>query len=93
LRRVGSSVSGMGFGLTSRTRPGVDRENPLGRAAGSIKSSELTDSEEIARVASELADRTRTVNEMETQLETIRLRAESQEERADIPQDRILGLP
>jgi hypothetical protein len=53
----------------------------------------LTDSEEIARVASELADRTRTVNEMETQLETIRLRAESQEERADIPQDRILGLP
>jgi hypothetical protein len=49
----------------------------------------LTDSEDTARVAGELADLTRTVNEMESQLETFRLRAESQQERADIQQGRV----
>jgi hypothetical protein len=90
LRWVGSSVSGMRFGLTSRTRrrtrPRELRERALPEG---VKSSELTDSEDIASVAGELADRTRTVNEMESQLEMIRLRAESQQERADIQQDRI----
>jgi hypothetical protein len=80
----------MRFGLTSRTRrrtrPRELRERALPEG---LKSSELTDSEDIASVAGELADRTRTVNEMESQLEMIRLRAESQQERADIQQDRI----
>jgi hypothetical protein len=49
----------------------------------------LTDSEDTARVAGELADLTRTVNEMGSQLGAFRLRAERQQERADIQQKRI----
>jgi cell division protein FtsB len=48
-----------------------------------------TTQEDIASVAAQLADLTRTVEEMEAQLKTLRQGAESQLERADTQQERI----
>ena len=49
----------------------------------------MTDSEDVASVARQLADLTRTVQKMESQLKTFRLGAETQQERADAQQERI----
>jgi peptidoglycan hydrolase CwlO-like protein len=49
---------------------------------------EMTADEDIATVASQLADLTRTVAEMETQLRALRERADSQQERADQQRER-----
>jgi molecular chaperone GrpE (heat shock protein) len=54
-----------------------------------IESSPLTDSEDIAAVAGQLADLTHGVEEMKNQLETMRLQAETQQSRADTQQERI----
>jgi hypothetical protein len=40
-------------------------------------------------VAGQLADLTRTVEEMQSQLKTFRLQAETQQERADVQHERI----
>jgi molecular chaperone GrpE (heat shock protein) len=53
------------------------------------KISRLTARDDIASVAGQLADLTRTVGEMEAQLKTLRLGAETQRERADTQQERI----
>jgi hypothetical protein len=44
----------------------------------------LTDSEDIAGVAGQLADLTHTVEEMGSRLKTFRLQAETHQERADV---------
>jgi hypothetical protein len=49
----------------------------------------MTDSEDIAAVAGQLADLTHGVEEMKNQLETMRLQADTQQERADTQQERI----
>jgi ABC-type phosphate transport system auxiliary subunit len=49
----------------------------------------LTAREDIASVAAQLADLTRTVVEMEAQLKALRLGAETQQVRADTQQERI----
>ena len=49
----------------------------------------MTDSEDIANVAGQLADLTHTVEEMGSRLKTFRLQAETQQERADVQQERI----
>jgi hypothetical protein len=49
----------------------------------------MTDSQDVSSVARQLADLTRTVQEMETQLNTFRLGAETQQDRADAQQERI----
>ena len=49
----------------------------------------MTDNEDIARVAGQLADLTHGVEEMKNQLETMRLQAETQQSRADTQQERI----
>jgi chromosome segregation ATPase len=48
----------------------------------------MTAEEDIATVAGQLADLTRTVAEMETQLRALLLRADSQQERADQQRER-----
>jgi hypothetical protein len=54
-----------------------------------IKSSQLTDSEDIGAIAGQLADLTHGVEEMKNQLERVRLQAETQQSRADTQQERI----
>jgi peptidoglycan hydrolase CwlO-like protein len=49
----------------------------------------VTDHEDIASVAGQLADLTHTVEAMEKQLKAVLARAESQQERADTQQERI----
>jgi len=49
----------------------------------------MTAEEDIASVAGQLADLTRTVEEMNGQLRVLRSHAESQQERSDIQQERI----
>jgi hypothetical protein len=49
----------------------------------------MADSEDVSSVSRQLADITRTVQKMESQLNTFRLGAETQQERADAQQDRI----
>ena len=49
----------------------------------------MTDSEDIAGVAGQLADLTHGVEQMKKQLETMRLQAETQQDRADTQQERI----
>src|SRR6266516_6732263 len=49
----------------------------------------ITDSEDIAEVAGQLADLTHGVEEMKNQLEKMRLQAETQQSRADTQQERI----
>ncbi|TMK69441.1 MAG: hypothetical protein E6G50_12500 [Actinobacteria bacterium] len=49
----------------------------------------MTASEDIATVAGQLADLTRTVETMGSQLKEMRERAASQQERSDIQQERI----
>jgi hypothetical protein len=49
----------------------------------------MTDSEDIADVAGQLADLTHGVEEMKNQLETMRLQAATQQSRADTQQERI----
>jgi hypothetical protein len=49
---------------------------------------EMTAREDIALVAGQLANLTRTVAEMETQVRTLRERADNQQERADQQRDR-----
>jgi peptidoglycan hydrolase CwlO-like protein len=49
----------------------------------------MTDSQDIASVAGQLADLTRTVEEMGNQLKALRQSAESQQERSDTQQERI----
>ena len=49
----------------------------------------MTDSQDVSSVARQLADLTRTVQEMESQLDTFRLGAETQQDRADAQQERI----
>ena len=45
--------------------------------------------EDIGRVAAQMADLTKTVEEMEAQLKALLLRAETQQDRADTQQERI----
>ena len=54
-----------------------------------IRSEPLTTRDDIANVAGQLADLTRTVEEMATQLGALRAGAEQQQERADTQQERI----
>jgi hypothetical protein len=49
----------------------------------------MTDREDIAAVASQLADLTQTVEKMESQLKEMRATAASERERSDIQQERI----
>lgn len=49
----------------------------------------VTDREDIASVAGQLADLTHTVEEMGSQLTALRQGAESQQERSDTQQERI----
>jgi hypothetical protein len=49
----------------------------------------LTTQEDIASVAAQLAELTRSVNEMGNQLRALRAGAEKQQERADTQQERI----
>ena len=49
----------------------------------------MTDSDDIASVAGQLADLTRTVEEMGSQLTALRQSAASQQERSDPQQERI----
>jgi hypothetical protein len=49
----------------------------------------MTDSDDIASVAGQLADLTRTVEEMGNQLMALRQSAASQKERSDTQQERI----
>jgi chromosome segregation ATPase len=49
----------------------------------------LTAKEDTALVAGQLADLTRAVDAMASQLEALRTRADSQQERADTQQERI----
>ena len=49
----------------------------------------MTNSDDIARVAGQLADLTRTVEEMGNQLTALRQSATSQQERSDTQQERI----
>lgn len=60
-----------------------------GQADPGVRSVRLTARDDIASVAAQLADLTRTVREMEAQLKTLRLGAETQRERADTQQERI----
>ena len=53
----------------------------------------MTDSEDIAGVAGQLADLTHGVEEMKNQLETMRLQAETQQSRADTQQERMTSRP
>lgn len=49
----------------------------------------MTAREDIASVAGQLADLTRSVDEMASQLAALRERADDQQERADVQQERI----
>jgi hypothetical protein len=49
----------------------------------------MIDSEDVSSVARQLAELTRTVEEMQSQLDKFRLGAETQQERADTQQERI----
>jgi hypothetical protein len=49
----------------------------------------MTDREDIATVAGQLAVLTRTVEEMAVELKTVRERAETDRERTDVQQERI----
>jgi peptidoglycan hydrolase CwlO-like protein len=49
----------------------------------------MTAKEDIALVAGQLADLTRTVQQMQKQLAEFRERADSQQERSDVQQERI----
>ena len=49
----------------------------------------MTAEEDIALVAGQLADLTRTVQQMQQQLTDFRERADSQQERSDVQQERI----
>ena len=49
----------------------------------------MTAKEDIALVAGQLADLTRTVQQMQVQLTEFRERADSQQERSDVQQERI----
>jgi peptidoglycan hydrolase CwlO-like protein len=49
----------------------------------------VTDQEDIATVAGQLADLTRAVRQMADQLQLLLARADSQQERVDIQQERI----
>jgi molecular chaperone GrpE (heat shock protein) len=49
----------------------------------------MTAEEDTAMVAAQLADLTRAVEQMASQLKSVRERADSQEERAEIQQERI----
>ena len=49
----------------------------------------MTAKEDIALVAGQLADLTRTVQQMQVQLTEFRERADSQQERTDVQQERI----
>jgi molecular chaperone GrpE (heat shock protein) len=49
----------------------------------------VTAKEDIALVAGQLADLTRTVQQMQVQLTEFRERADSQQERSDVQQERI----
>lgn len=49
----------------------------------------MTAKEDIALVAGQLADLTRTVQQMQVQLTDFRERADSQQERSDVQQERI----
>jgi hypothetical protein len=54
-----------------------------------IKSGDMTASKDIATVAGQLNDLTRTVEQMGSQLAEMRERAASQQERSDVQQERI----
>jgi hypothetical protein len=49
----------------------------------------MTDREDIATVAGQLASLTRTVEELATELKDVRERAVNQQERSDVQQERI----
>ena len=49
----------------------------------------MTDKDDIAKVAGQLADLTRTVEEMASELKALRTRANNQQERGDTQHERI----
>jgi len=73
-----------GAGSCARPRYGVWCLTHALRSRG-----RLTDGEDIANVAGQLADLTHTVEEMGSRLENFRLKADTQQERADVQQERI----
>jgi hypothetical protein len=81
---AGACSNDAAFGGVSMNGPGGE-PNALKR----IELSELTDSEDIARVAGQLADLTRKVAKMKGQLEAVLQQAETHLNRADTQQERI----
>jgi uncharacterized coiled-coil DUF342 family protein len=67
----------------------LNRTRQIESIFGRRISADVTAEEDIASVASQLAELTRTVDEMAAQLKVLRQQAASQQERSDIQHERI----
>ena len=85
-----TSVTGDGVPLGPEAHEKIGRSRLESERYGVVESAgRVTADEDIATVAGQLADLTRTVEQMERQLKALREGADSAQERADVQQERI----